>query len=309
MLTAACDAWFKQILVSSRTLFVLRGLDLVFPSIGLTFRDVQDDLEDHRKKRLDEPQEEADAVECDVPADECEVAMTERDGTATESEASLRDEIAEAFQPAPSVLIESPEDGLPMPADERGSLAVAHPFTRETVICVEDDTVFVELFEEELAERGWVQTSHGYKPHMNGGAECEAHSKYTGDGSNEERRSFSPDVVEFQYGKHVAFTEDGKCVPVRARRERCINFMRQVMANDDVPNPNEPGHFLRFYNCAARKSVGGALMSLRDEAVYACDYRSPVDTESTERYLDKFDRDRLNSKRHLELIRPFALDE
>jgi hypothetical protein len=125
---------------------------------------------------------------------------------------------------------------------------------------------------------------------------------------NMERRVFEPAAVEMRWG--VLFVRDGdgeNVVPVRPRRERCKHFLRQVMANDDAPNPKEFGHFLRFYNCGARKSVGGALMTLRDEAVYACDYREPQDPTTTKKYLDDFDKDRLDSKRHLELIVPFNL--
>ncbi|MBW2672263.1 MAG: hypothetical protein JRD89_02455 [Deltaproteobacteria bacterium] len=48
-------------------------------------------------------------------------------------------------------------------------------------------------------------------------------------------------------------------------------------------------------------------MTLRDEAVYACDYRDPPDPASAEKHLDSRDRKRLASSEHLELIRPFNL--
>jgi hypothetical protein len=77
---------------------------------------------------------------------------------------------------------------------------------------------------------------------------------------------------------------------VRMKRERCKNYKRQVMPNDDQPDENALGHRIYFRNCLARRSVGGALMTLRDEGVYACDYRDPPDYESVRIHLDERDR-------------------
>ena len=274
--------------------------------------------EDDKELRLDEPLEEADGVGCDVPADDCELSATDREGDVMDSQASLRDEIAEAFKPVTTVVVESPVDGLPIPADEVGTIAIAHPFTRDTVVCVEDDRVWVELFENELGARNWVEKrgllglgSATFSPTGDDRRSilAEARGCFDGSGKARERREFERDRVEHAFGADFIRLPSGYVIPVRMRRERCANWKRQIMANDDVPNPDEFGHFLRFYNCVARRSVGGANMTLRDEAVYACDYRDPVDMASTEKYLDGFDRERLDSKRHLELIRPFALKD
>lgn len=267
-------------------------------------------VKEQRKDLEDEPLAEADGFDCDVPADECEVGVTDREGKANEAEASLREEIFEAFKPVTSIMVESPVDGLPVPADERSDLAMAHPFTRETVVCVEDDTSYVELFAEELEERGFLAetptvfvSDTSFSANIRVGARSQFDSET---GKYVERRSFEPDEVLQRFGVLVA-ERDGETLAVRMKRERCKHFKRQVMANDDVPSPKEPGHLLRFYNCTIRKSVGGAFMTLRDEAVYACDYRSPGDPSTVEKYLDSFDRRRLNGKLHLELIRPFNL--
>ena len=267
-------------------------------------------MEQDRKELEDEPLAEADGFDCDVPADECEVGVTERDGKADDAEASLREEIFETYQPITSILVESPVDGMPVPADERHDLAAAHPFTRETVVCVEDDTVFVELFDDEVEARGWERkAAQRFTPVEARESTLFANvlSRYHGStGAERERRQFEPSRVEWKFGVAIV-REDDFYVAVRMRRERCKHFLRQVMANDDVPNPKDHGHMIRFYNCAARRSVGGAYMSLRDEAVYACDYRNPVDPATTEKYLESFDRLRLNGKRHLELVKPFRL--
>lgn len=283
--------------------------------------------------RLDEPLEEADAVACDATNEECEIGATAREGTATEAEVSLRAEIDEAFRPEAIRMAPSIFDGMPVPVNERGSLATAHPFTRETIVCLEDESEYVELFEDEAAERGWVRfDSSPWRPPMmtmqHGSnqpfvGKVAIRSRYSIDGTERERFRFDPAKVQTLWGVKLAPADpvdplvdkamlrpEGTVqawVPVRAKRERCQNFMRQVMANDDVPNADEHGHFLRFYNCTARKSVGGAFMTLRDEAMYACDYRSPPDPFTVEKYIDKFDRERLDGKRHLEMVPLFNM--
>jgi hypothetical protein len=148
-------------------------------------------------------------------------------------------------------------------------------------------------------------------------------SRYKLDGTERERYRFARDKVQTLWGVQLVAAEpadplvdqamlrpEGTAqawVPVRPRRERCKNFMRQVMANDDVPEKGDFGHFLRFYNCTARRSVGGAYMTLRDEAMYACDYRNPPDPATIERHIDEYDRQRLDGKRHLELVPLFNL--
>ncbi|NBT36072.1 MAG: hypothetical protein EBT03_11150 [Betaproteobacteria bacterium] len=274
-----------------------------------------DKLQQDRKDQEDEPLAEVDAEGCQVTGDECEFSAAERDGTAPESEFSLREEIFETFKPVTEIVVDSPFDGMPVPANERHDLAKAHPFTRETIVCVEDDTEYVELFTEELQARGWVEKRGLWglgsaRLFLSGDVKntmpADAISQYSEDGSKRERRSFDSQNVVDRFGASVVL-QDGKCIPVRMKRERCVHWRRQVMANDDQPEPTEPGHLIRYSNCAARRSVGGALMTMRDEAMYACDYRDPYDPLTAEKYLDKFDRERLNSKRHLELIRPFNL--
>lgn len=271
-----------------------------------------------RKAQEDEPLEEVDAEGCNVIADECEFTGAEKDGAAPDAEFSLREEIFETFQPVTEVVVDSPVDGLPIPANERTDLAKAHPFTRETVVCIEDDSAFVELFSEELEARGWVPkrgllglgaTTLSPSGDVSRRTLADARSRFAADGKENERKSFKPEEVTHGYGVAFVKQPSGYVLPVRMRRERCKFWMRQVMANDEIPEPTEFGHLIRYSNCAARRSVGGALMTMRDEAMYACDYRDPYDQPTAEKYLDKFDRDRVNSKKHLEMIRPFNLKD
>ena len=71
---------------------------------------------------------------------------------------------------------------------------------------------------------------------------------------------------------------------------------RQILSHDGQPDPSEPGHRIIFRNCTIRRSVGGAFMGLRDEAVYACDYRNPQDPSTVKKFLDDPDHEKLRSE-------------
>ncbi|MBW2672262.1 MAG: hypothetical protein JRD89_02450 [Deltaproteobacteria bacterium] len=107
--------------------------------------------------REDEPTEEADATSSDATATACEIDPTDREGEADEAEFVARDEITEAFPIEPIVMVTSPEDGMPVPANESADLAYAAPFTIDNVVCVEDTRTYVEVFREELRDRGWYR--------------------------------------------------------------------------------------------------------------------------------------------------------
>lgn len=273
--------------------------------------------------REDEPLAEADAVACDVPAPDCELTAMERQGQAHESEASLREEIFETFQPETTPVVASPDDGMPIPANERArdDLPVAHPFTIETVVCVEDERLYIELFADELEARSdwrvvekkrWLgKPLRLYVPALAPDAAADlffVRRRYDDHGQPTMRgEKFLPEELTEKWGVKVV-EQDCLLIPVRPIRERCKHYKRQNMAADEQPTPGEFGHHILFRNCTMRKSVGGAFMTLRDEAMYACDYREPFDHASVDKYLDAPDRDRLASKRHLKLIRPFNLE-
>lgn len=273
-------------------------------------------MADDQKSLEDEPLAEADAFECDPKAKQCDADLTSRDETAENCEISYREELFEAFQPVTDLLVESPVDGMPVPVNERSDLAAAHPFTRETQVCIEDDTSYVELFEDELEGRGWASKrgffglgAANYAPSQQKERTvlADVRSRFDASGKARDRRTFEPKYVFHHFGVSYIRLDSGYALPVRMKRERCKFLRRQIMANDDITNPSELGHFIRFTNCTIRRSVGGAFMSLRDEAMYACEYRDPVDPETADRHIDRFDQERLGSKRHLELYQPFNL--
>jgi hypothetical protein len=82
--------------------------------------------------------------------------------------------------------------------------------------------------------------------------------------------------------------------PVRPIRERCKHYKRQVFAKRGI-DPGEFGHYDLYRNCVARRSVGGAFLTVKDEAVYACEYRDPPDEATVKKYLDEYDEKRLEA--------------
>jgi hypothetical protein len=246
-----------------------------------------------------EPLEEVGPGESEVPATSVELRteqMTE-EGVA-ESEFQMRDEVAEAFPIEPIPMVAHPVDGLPVPANERHGLATAPPFTHEHMTCVEDDRQFVEIFEEEQFRRPELDRRLM--------ALLTFRSQYDDAGTLRERTVFEPNEVEQKFGHRVARGGQGWQL-VRPIREACTYYKRQVFPNEEIPDPDAFGHRIVFRNCTMRRSVGGAFMSLRDEAVYACDYRNPAEPKSVDQYLDKPDRAKLRSNAHLKLIGLFGV--
>lgn len=269
-----------------------------------------------------DPTEEVGAEECEAGTLETEYKAGSIDETANATFPKFMDEVADAYSPDPGMLVPSPIDGLPLPANEPEEPATAPPFTIDHVVCVEDDREYVEVFREE----------------HDGDEMSMFRSEYDHQGKRRERLRFSPDRVIEHFGrKFVDITKEEKTrergfsqyspfekleadgifegfsteiesfrrdsrneghirVFVRPARERCKHYMRQVLSHDGQPDPNEPGHRIIFRNCTIRRSVGGAFMGLRDEAVYACDYRDPPHIESVKKFLDDPDHDKLRSE-------------
>jgi hypothetical protein len=96
-------------------------------------------------------------------------------------------------------------------------------------------------------------------------------------------------------------SDDGKKIRVVPVRRQCEHYQRMVTRAEDNPDVQ-----IIYRHCTARRSVGGAFMSLRDTSVLACTMRSPRDLPSEKKYLDDPEKERLRSKRHLEMA-PFPL--
>lgn len=250
-----------------------------------------------------EPLEEVGPADCEAKPTMTEKRVGEisNEGVA-DSEHRSDDEVAEQFPIETIPMIPHPVDGIPVPADERHGIAKAPPFTYEHVVCVEDDRQFVEVFEEEKPAFD-ARLRNGKL-----GNKLTLRSRFNDDGSKVERRVFTPEQVEMLFGQRVVKVNTaGYFVLVRPVRERCIHYKRQVFSNDEVTDEKAYGHKIVFRNCTHRRSVGGAFMSLRDEAVYACDYREPRDEASIEKHIDEPDRMRLRSRAHLHLLPLFGV--
>jgi len=141
-----------------------------------------------------------------------------------------------------------------------------------------------------------------------------------------DRLAFAPEDVQTRaWGPaetdvvHVARVRDALALPaggpaaspeyviVRPRREACSHYRRQVLANDDVED-GQPGRRLIFRNCMMRRSVGGAFMSLRDEAVFACDYRDPP-TLASKALADSLDADILRKSAERQMVSLFNISK
>ena len=96
-----------------------------------------------------DPTEEVGPEECAPGAEECEFKAGSIDETANATFPKFMDEVADAYTPEPGKLVLSPEDGLPIPADESSEVLSAPPFTIDHVVCVEDDREYVEMFNDE----------------------------------------------------------------------------------------------------------------------------------------------------------------
>lgn len=254
-----------------------------------------------------EPLEEVGPADCEAKPTMTEKRVGEisNEGVA-DSEHRSDDEVAEQFPIETIPMIPHPVDGIPVPADERHGIAKAPPFTYEHVVCVEDDRQFVAVFNDEQKE---FEERYGK---LDDRLRCRIGLcvRFNDDGTENQRRTYRADRVVTLFGQRVVqgeYPEERWLVLVRPVRERCIHYKRQVFSNDEVTDEKAYGHKIVFRNCTHRRSVGGAFMSLRDEAVYACDYREPRDEASIEKHIDEPDRMRLRSRAHLHLLPLFGV--
>jgi len=264
-----------------------------------------------------EPQEEVGPDDCETTPGGAELQPGERDAAPEECGFSPMEELQEQFELAAIPMVIDPRDGLARPVDEPVNFAPA--FTEDNVVCLADEREFVELWHEELLERGWSYDalSRDYvlterQVHVGTskdgvGFTMDVRKRFDAAGAERERFRFEPDLVQVIWGRQFVTREDGTIIPVRARREKCLNYKRQVFANDDEPDPEAPGHRVYFTNCTVRRSVGGAFMSLSNQAIYACDYRDPPDPGTVAQHLDSFDRKRVVDRPDLTFIPLFGL--
>ena len=289
-------------------------------SIGNSDKKPSNSAFDERQRDGQEPLEEVGPGECQVEAEKCQIQPGELEGQPGACQIDHDEEIQDAFPVEEIPIIMDPEDGMPRPDDMNQDLPFAHPFTYDTVNCIEDDRVYVEVFEEELQPMGELAYLNTWM-RLN---QVRVRKSYRWDHSMPntpptfvERRSVDASKVKkidrymvcaaVDLDPDAALAEQHKepFVLVRPIRPRCKYYKRQKFAHDGIAK-GEFGHFLLFRNCTMRRSVGGAFMSLMNEAVYACDYRDPPDPVSIEKYLDKQDRKTLTERPDLTLVPMFG---
>lgn len=284
-------------------------------------RELQGGAHDHAPP---DPTEEAGPERCNPSAEEVGFSAGDLDGAVNDSQHRVQDELDDACRFEPIVMMPSPEDGMPIPADE-SVVRYAPPFSYDTVVCIGDERAFVALYDDEVADAvgpGWqvavewaapgVATAPATvtlglrRPHATRAVLVVQPSRFSESGEETHRSRFQPDAVRNRFGLRMALLGTGWAL-VRPIREPCKFYKTQVFGNEDEPDPTRLGARIPQANCTARRSVGGAFLSLRDEAVYACEYRSPPDRATEEKYIHAWNRERLESRRHLDMVPLFNL--
>ena len=243
------------------------------------------------------PDEDAGPDQCEASPRRCDFRQGERMSGPTDAQFSMTDQLHDEFpiEPIPVVMA---EDGLPKPVTSDPQDATAIPFTYETQLCIEDDREYIELTKEDLWAREWDlldaprgEPSTWLTPKGTRIQGVCVRSRFDEDGLFQALSAYKPEEVEERWGHHFIKDDEG-WRPVRPRRERCKHYFRQVFSNDSQKDPALPMHQIVFRLCKARRSNGGAYMSLSNEAVYVCDVREPFDVP-TSRLQDRKDKKKL----------------
>lgn len=238
------------------------------------------------------------------------------DGDVHETAFEVEDELHDSF-PVEQLATPIGPDGLPDHSAEK-VLAGALPHTIEAVTCIADERQYVELFAEELLERGWVLEERGedededaepwarsiWSPpyyrscRVYAKIKLDVRGRFDMEGQPRLRRTFGPDEIERKWDE--AFGPG--FVPTRPVREKCKHYQRQHFGREAQPDPDQPGHNMFFLMCThpSRRSIAGAAMRLNNEAIYGCDLRDPFDSDGVARMNDFYDakiRDRPDKRR------------
>jgi hypothetical protein len=260
-----------------------------------------------------QPDEEIGADGCDASPERCESPAGD-DAPPEDCSFDAMAELDDAFPVEPIPVIKG-KDGLPEIVTPPIEAAFAVPFTYETTVCIEDEREYVEIFREELCAHGWRYRDGALVPatlmkdkewQTGSSLLAQARSQFDEGGRRQKRENAPKEHVHHGWGV-CWLIADGRIRPMRPLRERCQHYRRQVISNDDKPDPKQFGHQIVFRNCTARRSNGGAFMSLMGQGIYSCDYRYPPD-ESSRELIDQQDQERLEGKAHEILVPMFNVD-
>jgi hypothetical protein len=249
---------------------------------------------EHEDPEGTEPFEEAGPAGSSGTIDQCSVGPEDLSAPPEDLQVPFFQEMVDAHVPETIVMIVSPIDGLPVPGNESDKAADAPSLSIEKMVCVEDDRQYVELFVEEMPGKVHAFRKRLFEAFPDSRMVLGDRSKWDKQGQLRARLSFDPSRVLSFFGlslveldapeqAQAGFSAPGRPVLlVRPARERCRFYKRQVFGDGD---------FTKMYrNCTERRTLGGAFLSLDDQSVLACEYRSPSDPETTERVIDLRDR-------------------
>ncbi len=183
-----------------------------------------------------------------------------------EEEFSPFSELSEDYKPAAIPKITA-ADGLPTQYHESQSQIPV--LSRETLVCMEDDSLFVTRDE-------WGDILETYLP---------------------------AEVARSGNGKYYVQRQKDR-MEVQPLRPRCQHYVRQVSMFDF--NADSKVH-LRL--CAARRTTEGTFMSIRDAAMWACSMREPRDLLTEQERLDKFDAEKIKQGKNREHFSIFSSPE
>lgn len=175
------------------------------------------------------------------------------------------DELQDDFNPGPTVYATG-ADGLPAPvhATARSDIPVLSP---QTLVCMGDFSQFV--IRDEL---GRVDTRFSREQVYR-----LPNGRYYVPVENE--HLLPPTLIT----EKVDEDDHQEWVEVQPLRPPCRHYVRQ-QAQFEL----NAEHMVQYRVCAARRTTEGAMMTVRDLAVFACDMREPFDIDTAGR-MDEFD--------------------
>jgi hypothetical protein len=185
----------------------------------------------------------------------------------------ITDSLHEQYPDDPKIQYVVTDDGLATAAHAQGP-SYAPPLTEDTLVCMADKRSFVlrdaacrvvfEVSEDAVTE---LPDGRFYVAYM---------TAIRSLGSSRSLAGFTA-VAR-------AWTTEG--VEVHPVRPQCAHYARQQVELDGT------GHLMTERLCTARRDDDGAFLSVMDQAIYACELRSPADMLSRQR-INSFDEDRV----------------
>ena len=218
-----------------------------------------------------------------VGADGSEVVLREADHEQVGH--TTQDEFFDAFgEPEPSVIGINPADGLVDHVDTKDARAVP-PLSVDTLVCLEDTSSFVTLATEDIdayllsrqSVSGPLQDL-AYRTRLVTNLRSYTHWRLDAFGNPDPTfpgKTYAPAEVEDNGVIHFV-REGGRMILVRPVRMRCSHLERMLTISDELSTKVSPLHTY----CKGFRSVGGAKMSLMDQAILACEVRQPPDDRS-----------------------------